>query len=478
MGQGTQLTAAVMAIVVGENSVEVRYRISNKSAGDIWVCDDVDLLGWQAEVCIADKGQTILLRRCLDVPLSIFTQPPKGRYVRLAGGQSRIESLYLQLPVCVQPVFQACADSEGSGYASRLRIQIGYYNIDLPSAIRGILQRPVQKKGHVSDDDPAMYLGGLSGFNAANESHCIRHRDEELLVSYSFQSLKGEKILQLDLDGIRIPYDTRCEPPRPAPPALDSCTRLEIQFDNSALHFFFPYAAAQMLLSEPETEYLATLKSVVAIDQDAIYTVANEIRGEAAPSVVTTEYSKADIFCYRESERLTSFTAYNNAFIVTREQQRLRYRAGLRNVSQLAPEIRPFALRVQCANNLADLHGRLTTYAAERRERAYPPMSTWSDVIVDQYTAWDYTSEFIIRPFKCLGAGKGRCHYAMNTRCQVDSPGDVVLLFETKMGWNQHGGLELFTFDNHDPKGGCVLLNDGTVKFIRTEEELHALRWK
>jgi hypothetical protein len=30
----------------------------------------------------------------------------------------------------------------------------------------------------------------------------------------------------------------------------------------------------------------------------------------------------------------------------------------------------------------------------------------------------------------------------------------MVLLFETKAGWNQHGGPELFTFDNHDPKGG------------------------
>ena len=39
-------------------------------------------------------------------------------------------------------------------------------------------------------------------------------------------------------------------------------------------------------------------------------------------------------------------------------------------------------------------------------------------------------------------------------------------------------GPELFTFANHEPKGGCVLLNDGTVKFIRTEDELHALRWK
>jgi len=39
-------------------------------------------------------------------------------------------------------------------------------------------------------------------------------------------------------------------------------------------------------------------------------------------------------------------------------------------------------------------------------------------------------------------------------------------------------GPELFAFDHHDPKGGCVLLNDGTVKFIRTEQELHALRWR
>ena len=66
----------------------------------------------------------------------------------------------------------------------------------------------------------------------------------------------------------------------------------------------------------------------------------------------------------------------------------------------------------------------------------------------------------------------------MNPNCKPASPGNVVLLFETKTGWNQHGGPELFTFDNHDPKGGCVLLNDGTVKFIRTKKELHALRWK
>ena len=81
-------------------------------------------------------------------------------------------------------------------------------------------------------------------------------------------------------------------------------------------------------------------------------------------------------------------------------------------------------------------------------------------------------------PYKCPSVGEGKCHYAMNPDCRCDSPPDTVLLFETQAGWNQHGGPELFTFDNHVPKGGLVLLNDGTVKFMRTEEELKQLRWK
>jgi len=51
---------------------------------------------------------------------------------------------------------------------------------------------------------------------------------------------------------------------------------------------------------------------------------------------------------------------------------------------------------------------------------------------------------------------------------------------------SEYGGPELLTFDNNESRGGCVLLNDGTLKFIRTpvlsevegKEELHSLRWK
>jgi hypothetical protein len=81
------------------------------------------------------------------------------------------------------------------------------------------------------------------------------------------------------------------------------------------------------------------------------------------------------------------------------------------------------------------------------------------------------------KPHVCPSA-RGKNDYAMNPNCKQDSPADMVLLFETKAGWNQHGGPELFNFDNHNPGGGCVLLNDGTVKFIRTHEELNQLHWK
>jgi len=145
-------------------------------------------------------------------------------------------------------------------------------------------------------------------------------------------------------------------------------------------------------------------------------------------------------------------------------------------------------LRVQCAADLKDLWHRLILYdRAEKRRLGdsssnsmikYPKPTEWSEELARAYRILSKVEEFIMRPYECPSAGVGECHYAMNPNCQPDSSPDMVLLFETQDGWNQHGGPELFTFDNHDPKGGCVLLNDGTVKFIRTKEELQQLRWK
>jgi hypothetical protein len=115
-------------------------------------------------------------------------------------------------------------------------------------------------------------------------------------------------------------------------------------------------------------------------------------------------------------------------------------------------------------------------------ELVYPAQQRWCDdmewaFVGPRIRSLRHEADLKMNLHVCPSVDEGMSTYAMNPSCRYDSALDTVLLFEIKAGWNQHGGPELFTFDNHDPKGGCVLLNDGTVKFIRTKEELQQLRW-
>jgi hypothetical protein len=179
------------------------------------------------------------------------------------------------------------------------------------------------------------------------------------------------------------------------------------------------------------------------------------------------------------------------------------YPKGLPNLELITPQrMWRLKLRRDCARNMYGI------YAAgpllRSKVSSYPNPNRWCDDLIqfcrNQYDSRDgvkvrrFTENWISMVFLCPSASKYisgeqhftknldpsllKCNYALNPECNPNSPSDVVLLFETKAGWNQHGGPELFTFDNHEPKGGCVLLNDGTSKFIRTKEELQQLRWK
>ena len=83
------------------------------------------------------------------------------------------------------------------------------------------------------------------------------------------------------------------------------------------------------------------------------------------------------------------------------------------------------------------------------------------------------------RPFEYFlpSPRKGRCYYAINPDCNPDSPPNTVLLFESKVGWNQFGGPELLTTENHNGKGCGVLFNDNHAEFIRMKY-LDKLKWK
>jgi hypothetical protein len=157
----------------------------------------------------------------------------------------------------------------------------------------------------------------------------------------------------------------------------------------------------------------------------------------------------------------------------TEDRHEFEYGSGFPHRHLILSQVWPFALRAICADNLSGLHGLLTQMAADK---AYPSSAQWCDAVLRDKRGLGPDRSYERSLFECPNART--CHYAINPACKPDSPSDVVLLFETKAGWNQHGGPELFTFDNHDPKGGCVLLNDGTVRFIRIGEELKQLRWK
>ena len=129
---------------------------------------------------------------------------------------------------------------------------------------------------------------------------------------------------------------------------------------------------------------------------------------------------------------------------------------------------REFARRVVCGANLRHLGAVMHRYANDNNQN-YPQVNNWCELLIEYANVPE-------RAFVCPSAAEGRCHYAINPHCGPNSPNDVVLLFETKGGWNQFGGPEILTFENHKGKGCNVLFNDGSVRFVKPQE-VSELKW-
>lgn len=132
-------------------------------------------------------------------------------------------------------------------------------------------------------------------------------------------------------------------------------------------------------------------------------------------------------------------------------------------------DVRQTANQVICGMNLAGCRSALQIYRNGNNNK-YPKLDEWCDLI----------NEYVLEDgFVCLatsGIGE-RCSYAINPNCEPNSPNDVVLLFESKDGWNQFGGAELLNPENHKGKGCSVMFNNFDVEFVLTEE-LDKLKWK
>ena len=131
----------------------------------------------------------------------------------------------------------------------------------------------------------------------------------------------------------------------------------------------------------------------------------------------------------------------------------------------------PFTARKRCAANLRALGRAMLIYAGDYDEQ-WPTADKWCDLLIESKGSTE-------RNFKCPANKKKRCSYAINPNASKRSNFHprLVLLFETETGWNQFGGPELLTTDNHNGKGCNVLFNDNSVEFVKTQE-LAQLKWK
>jgi len=118
----------------------------------------------------------------------------------------------------------------------------------------------------------------------------------------------------------------------------------------------------------------------------------------------------------------------------------------------------------------------------------YPTPGKWCDLLLEQRKRGrgevdikDFVcpTVYVYRPLKYFlpSPRKGRCYYVINPDCNPDSPPDTVLLFESKVGWNQFGGPELLTTENHNGDGCNVLFNDYHADFVGMKY-LDKLKWK
>ena len=135
---------------------------------------------------------------------------------------------------------------------------------------------------------------------------------------------------------------------------------------------------------------------------------------------------------------------------------------------------RQLALRVHCTANLNQIGLMMLKYANESDDK-FPIADRWCDLLIENAGA-----NRSIFHCKASATPPHTCSYAMNKNVENfdkgNVPPDMVVLFETKPGWNQAGGPEILSTDNHQGDGCNVLFIDGHVRFIKTRD-LDKLKW-
>lgn len=131
------VTISLTNLEVTDSSLDLSYEIRNDSDHEAWMCSES---GPPFEVFLALDTQTLVIRKRMDVPDdSIWDRgTPVGTYVRIVPGASLTESVQTTLPVTPRITYSAKKTTEVAQTVTRLALEIGYFDEDLPTLIHTI----------------------------------------------------------------------------------------------------------------------------------------------------------------------------------------------------------------------------------------------------------------------------------------------------------------------------------------------------
>ena len=145
-------TITITKMDINDTNLKLSYEIRNNSETDIWIFSGFGKTGVSAELFLAEDDQTLILRRQLDVPWNGGSGVILGRYLLIPSHQTLTESVSIPIPVYPEYRFADRRQSNSVEYATRLIIEIGYYDENLPGMIKKFIKKADIIDGKILND--------------------------------------------------------------------------------------------------------------------------------------------------------------------------------------------------------------------------------------------------------------------------------------------------------------------------------------
>jgi hypothetical protein len=208
-------TIALTRFDVNETTLTLNFQMENHSSDSIWLCDNADVYGYvPIEAFITsdanDGSCTLNIRRRLDVPTyMIWDEWHYGRYIRMEPNEIRKETVEIDLPIEWREVYsseqnQMLTNEDPLKWrfpANKLLIEIGAYFENLPAMFVSLLEEAELKPPDEDSYDQPNDLGTLWTFYFNNKDV-----SESVIIPYTRQCLKGERVLRISMNGVSIPW--------------------------------------------------------------------------------------------------------------------------------------------------------------------------------------------------------------------------------------------------------------------------------